>query len=114
MSIRREKAYSGQGYIDMELDYLRNLINENPNHHFIGIEKLTIKKVEAIGIHYKSNSEEYGAIEVIDIVLPSKNKDEFYHLEASASRTDKFKLHMAIMIQSLITFKESKETCHNK
>ena len=106
-----QKCYGFPKQKNVENEYSILLENQRnkPNLKIIEYGKTKILKNETYFIHSKSNTGKYGEIELITMITKSKSENSFYYLTASASRTDKVKENMSIMVQCLRTFKEKEK-----
>ena len=109
ISIQKCYGFSKQKNVENEYSILLENQRNKPNLKIIEYGKTEILKNETYFIHSKSNTGKYGEIELITMITKSKSENSFYYLTASASRTDKVKENMSIMVQCLRTFKEKEK-----
>jgi len=106
ISIQKGKGFSSSKTLETEYEITLDKLKQNLGYKLIESGKKIFNENDSYFIHYKSNSGNYGEIEVISIITKSKNENSFYYLNASASRTKDLKMNMSIMVQCLKTFKE--------
>lgn len=107
ISIQKIKSLGDNKDLKSEFEYCRGVIENNPESPKIIESGFTeILNQKSYFIHTKFDSNNYGETEMISFILDSETEGVFYNLTASASQTIDLKKNMAIMIQSLKTFKK--------
>jgi hypothetical protein len=106
ISIQKTKGFSDPKNLKTEYEIILGKLKQNLDYKLIESGKSSFFENETYFLHYKSNSGNYGEVEIISLITESKSDKSFYYINASASRTKNLKLNMSIMIQCLKTFKE--------
>ncbi len=106
ISIQQGKGFSNSKTLETEYKIILEKLRQNSGYKLIESGKTLFNENDSYFVHYRSNSGNYGEIEIISIITKSKNDNSFYYLNASASRTNDLKKNMSIMVQCLKTFKE--------
>ncbi|MDR5589931.1 PsbP-related protein [Christiangramia sediminicola] len=106
ISIQKIKSFGDKKDLESEFKYCLELIENSHYDRSIVESGLTnILNQKSYFIHTKPNTENKGESEAISFILETDKEGIFYNLTASASQTKNIKKKMAIMIQSLETFK---------
>ena len=106
ISIQKTKGLSDAKNLEAEYEIILGKLKQNLDYKLIESGKSSFFENETYFLHYKSNSGNYGEVEIISLITESKTDESFYYINASASRTKNLKMNMSIMIQCLKTFKE--------
>ena len=107
ISIQKMKPFSSKKDLKSEYDYLIEKLNQKASLEIVDSGKTDFLANEAYFIHSKSNTGTYGELEMITIIIKSKNDDNYYHLNASAPTVKELKMNMSKMINCLKTFKQN-------
>ncbi|POY41115.1 hypothetical protein C3L50_00885 [Flavobacterium alvei] len=107
ISIQKTKGFSIDKSLESEYNMALNNFQKNKSLKLIESGKTKLLENLSYYIHSKSNTGNYGEVEIITLITKS-NDNNFYHLTVSASTTKELKLNMAVMIQCLKTFKQYK------
>jgi hypothetical protein len=107
MSIQKMKPFSLNNSLKSEYDNILEKIQQGTSLKIIDSGKTDFLTNEAYFIHSKSNTGTYGELEMITIIIKSKNDDNYYHLNASAPTVKELKTNMSIMINCFKTFKQN-------
>lgn len=107
ISIQKIKPFSSKKDLKSEYDYLIEKVKQKDSFEIIDSGKTDFLVNEAYFIHSKSNSGNYGELEMITIVTKSNNDDNYFYLNASASRTKEVNKNMSIMLNCLKTFQQN-------
>jgi hypothetical protein len=107
ISIQKMKPFSLNNSLKSEYDNILEKIQQGTSLKIIDSGKTDSFTNEAYFIHSKSNTGNYGELEMITIIIKSKNDDNYYHLNASAPTVKELKMNMSIMINCLKTFKQN-------
>ena len=106
ISIANGKGFSNSKTLETEYEIILEKLKQNSGYKLSESGKTLFNGNDSYFVHYKSNSGNYGEIEIISSITKSRNDNSFYYLNASASRTKDLKTNMSIMVQCLKTFKE--------
>ena len=106
ISIQKTKGLSDAKNLEAEYEIILGKLKQNLDYKLIESGKSSFFENETYFLHYKSNSGNYGEVEIISLITESKSDKNFYYVNASASRTKNLKMNMSIMIQCLKTFKQ--------
>lgn len=106
ISIQKGKGFSKSKTLETEYEILLEKLKQNLGYKLIESGKTLFNENDSYFVHYRSNSENYGEIEIISVITKGKNVNSFYYFNASASRTKDLKMNMSIMVECLKTFKE--------
>jgi|GEM_PF-3328305 len=106
MSIRKEKSYSNQNELQKEAEAIIDSAKKNSICKSTTFKAVRIGGKEAFSIFCETTYENPGAPQILEIILQSKANNEFYHLIASASKSENYEKNMSDMIKCLKTFKE--------
>ncbi len=105
ISIQKIKSFGKKNDLLSEYEYCLELIENNlQNRKIVESGSSDLLNQKSYFIHVKSDTKQYGEVEIINFILESETKGVFYNLTASASQTSDLNKNMATMIQSLITF----------
>ncbi len=107
ISIQKMKPFSSKKDLKSEYDYLIEKIKQKDSFEIINSGKTDFLMNEAYFIHSKSNSGNYGELEMITIITKSSSDNNFFYLNASASRTKELNKNMSMMLSCLKTFKQN-------
>lgn len=108
ISIQKIKPFSSKKDLKSEYDYLIEKIKQKDSFEIIDSGKTDFLMNEAYYIHSKSNSGNYGELEMITIITKSSSDNNYFYLNAGASRTKELNKSMSIMLTCLKTFKQKK------
>jgi hypothetical protein len=106
ISIQKTKGLSAEKNLKAEYEIILGKLKQNLDYKLIESGKSSFFENETYFLHYKSNSGNYGAVEIISLITESKSDKGFYYINASASRTKNLKMNMSMMLQCLKTFKQ--------
>lgn len=106
ISIQKIKPFSSKKDLKSEYDYLIEKIKQKDSFEIIDSGKTDFLMNEAYYIHSKSNSGNYGELEMITIITKSSSDNNYFYLNAGASRTKELNKSMSIMLTCLKTFKQ--------
>lgn len=107
ISVQKMKPFSSKKDLKSEYDYLIQKIKQKDSFIIIDSGKTDFLINEAYFIHSKSNSGNYGELEMITIIIKSSSDNNYFYLNASASKTKELNKNMSMMIQCLKTFKQN-------
>ena len=107
ISIQKMNPFSSKKDLKSEYDYLIEKIKQKGSFEIIDSGKTDFLEKEAYIIHSKSNSGNYGELEMITIIIKSSSDNNYFYLNASTSRTKELNKNMSMMIQCLKTFKQN-------
>lgn len=106
ISIQKVKSFGGNKDLKSEFDYLLNLSKkQSKSINIIESGETKIFDQKAYYIHTKSEKNTYGNSEMISFILEGQKIGTFYYLNAGISQTNDLDNNMAIIVQSLKTFK---------
>jgi hypothetical protein len=106
MSIQKLEGIDDQSSLESEFESILELHKtKNSNFKIVDSGKTSILNGEAYFIHTKSDTNTYGEIELINFFVEGEEKGTYYSLSASSPQNEMLKQNMAIMLQSLRTFK---------
>ena len=106
ISIQKIKSFGDRKDLKSEFEYCLDLIEKSSyGRSIVETGKTDILNRKSYFIHTKPNTENKGESEAITFILETDKEGVFYNLTASASQTENIKEKMAIMIQSLKSFK---------
>ncbi len=108
ISIQKIKPFSSKKDLKSEYDSLIGKIKLKDSFEIIDSGKTDFLKNEAYFIHSKSNSGNYGELEMITIIIKSGSDNNYFYLNAGASRTKELNKNMSMMLNCLKTFKKKK------
>ena len=106
ISVQKMKPFSSKKDLKSEYDYLIQKIKQKDSFIIIDSGKTDFLINEAYFIHSKSNSGNYGELEMITIITKSSSDNNYFYLNAGASRTKELNKSMSIMLTCLKTFKQ--------
>lgn len=107
ISIQKIKSFGEKKDLKSEFEYCLNVVENNFGDKTIlefGLTK--ILKKEAYFIHTESNSETYGEVETISLIIEGNKEGEFYNLNAMSSKTKGLKKNMTVLVKCLKTFEK--------
>ena len=107
ISVQKMKPFSSKKDLKSEYDYLIQKIKQKDSFIIIDSGKTDFLINEAYFIHSKSNSGNYGELEMITIITKSSTENNYFYLNASASRTKELNKNMSMMLNCLKTFKQN-------
>lgn len=107
ISIQKTKPFSLKKDLKSEYDYFIEKINQKASLEIIDSGKTDFLTNEAYFIHSKSNSGNYGELEMITIITKSSSDNNYFYLNAGASRTKELNKNMSMMLSCLKTFKQN-------
>lgn len=107
MSIQKVKPFSSKKDLKSEYDYLIEKLNQKASLEIVDSGKTDFLANEAYFIHSKSNSGNYAELEMIIIITKSKSDNNYFYLNAGASRTKELDKNMSMMLNCLKTFKQN-------
>ncbi len=107
ISVQKSKGLSNAKNLKAEYEIILEKLKQNLNYKLIESGKSSFFENETYFLHYRSNSGNYGEVEIISLITESKSDKNFYYINASASRTKDLKMNMSKMVQCLKTFKEN-------
>ncbi len=109
ISIQKIQSFGNKTDLKSEYEYCLNLVETNwTNAKIIETGLTDFLDDTAYVLHTKSDTEIFGKIETISLILESDTKGVFYNLVACVSQTDDLKKNMAILVKCLRTFKMNK------
>ena len=100
------KPFSSKKDLKSEYDYLIQKIKQKDSFIIIDSGKTDFLINEAYFIHSKSNSGNYGELEMITIIIKSSSDNNYFYSNAGASRTRELNKSMSIMLTCLKTCKQ--------
>ena len=106
ISIQKTKGLFKSKNLKTEYEMILEKLKQNLSFKLIESGKSAFFENETYFLHYRSNSGNYGEVEIICFITESKIDNSFYYLNASAARTKNLKKNMSIMVKCLKTFKE--------
>jgi hypothetical protein len=105
ISIQKIKSFGENIDLKSEFEYCLSIVEENVgNKAILESGRTNIFEKDAYFIHSESDSETYGKVETISLIMKSNKKGEFYTLIAMASQTNEIKKNMSVLIKCLKTF----------
>ena len=107
ISIQKMKPFSSKKDLKSEYDYLIEKLNQKASLEIVDSGKTEFLANEAYFIHSKSNSGNYAELEMIIIITKSRSDNNYFYLNAAASRTKELDKNMSIMLNCLKTFKQN-------
>ena len=108
ISIQKMNPSSSKKDLKSEYDYLIEKLKQKDSFEIIASGKTDFLKNEAYFIHSKSNSGNYGELEMITIIIKSGSDNNYFYLNAGASRTKDLNKNMSMMLNCFKTFKQKK------
>lgn len=108
ISIQKMNPSSSKKDLKSEYDYLIEKLKQKDSFEIIASGKTDFLKNEAYFIHSKSNSGNYGELEMITIIIKSGSDNNYFYLNAGASRTKDLNKNISMMLNCLKTFKQKK------
>ncbi len=109
MSIQKTKSFGERTDLKSEFEYYLELLETNWDGAVVETGETEIFDRKAFFLHTKSNTGTYGESESFIFILESDTQGIFYNLTASVSQTSELKKNMAVLIQSLRTFKTNND-----
>ena len=109
ISVEKFNGLTESNNIKIEFLKLLEIVKENSTLHLIDSGETNIFTTKSYYIHNRSNSDRYGGIEQLTIITEDIESDKYYLLTASASRTKDLKMNMAMMVKSIMTFKQGEQ-----
>jgi hypothetical protein len=106
ISIQKRKSLGDMNDFDSEFQHLLALANEQSTSiKILKWGKTDVLKNESYYIHSKSDTDTYGEVESFTFLLESNEEGIYYQITAGASQTKDLKMNMAVLIQSVKTFR---------